>query len=909
MAHNHPYGVPQRGFGPTEGRFSEDFGRENPDGTPPYSPSMEESSLSLIRADRGADADEQEFIINKKELQLAAETAWFKDFLNRTPNAPFRKSFRAGSPLDKIAEDAPLIRIGVTFMGGADKPTVVDAELQRLQNIGTLDRTPEWKVYTGGSLLKRMDIGGNMEYRLRDDSAVIINAYQARTAGTAARSEWSHSRAVSRITDHDLTLTIDSARVDLLHALPPDPYRYDLVCTLIEVDMFSMQSLMENHRRIVRDGGRTLSTQQCLQILDTMINDVRRLCTRSPRLFRMSTRALIAQSADIRYGVDFDSQWIPISTSQGIRHLIHESAKYYLSLNDNPEDKETVRPKFLQMIVLLMSLINNKDLRSIKTTLELSFHLPGDRVDVELLIMKVLPLGAANPTVFLRGLEDAYNPRTKADSYEQHLLGGIWRRFHLSLARNGYLVPHATSPTGRQVQEFQTRLNLQNLNFDDGSDSDAGEPAPMPELTWMLGWGSDGVESSAVLKDLQHDTVLRLEEGDRNKNSIRSVNIVPHFDITADEKDQSLQVDALFTNHVTYRLHATLPDEISTMRKGDYTLVRATDGMVCTLEIRDETVNDNYISATKQVNYLIMKARTLLPEQRQSRVPFGRERPSAAGVPKLSVPSTAQKVWATIVPSDSGNNPDRVATAFKIDNKMVFQYDVLGEMTRIRGKLNATVARIEGELAKFKGPRGKTEAERRAIQQEFNDFGNILHDVKLELAEGERKRAVLSHPQHNQAVDPILKVVYPSFSQSVESRPSWAAYQTELLAADNKSLVAICARLTVTTVDPSPAATSVDLSPAEQTWRLSLKNCGFVLHVKPLSQGRREGPEIPKKDDTLLWMGFYLVLVRPVPEPSEGPKGFEVIAFYRVQSQEATPNTGAMYTNVESLRRRPVRLV
>ncbi|KAK3901280.1 hypothetical protein C8A05DRAFT_35030 [Staphylotrichum tortipilum] len=926
MARNEPFMRSNGALGPIDDRLSGDFDGDTPPGTAPYSPtgSVAGSSLSLVRAEKTANTDDQDFIINKKELQLAVETAWFKDFMNRSPDAPFRKSFRRASMQDRIVEGAPEIRIGITFMGGADKPTVVDAELKRLENIKKLERTPEWKVYTGGTLLKKIHVGGNLEYRMKDDSAAIIETYMVRTGRATPRQEprnQSPSRQSSKLIktniipgepisraliqtsrdDGDMTLTIDSTQVDLLHALPSDPTKYDLSCTLIEVDMFSMRGLMENYREIAQSGGRRLSTQECLQILDTMINDVRRLCTRSPRLFRMATRALIAQSNDIRYGVDFDSQWITITTSEGIRHLINQSAKYYLSLNDDPEEKATVRPKFLQMIVLLLSLINNRDLKSIKTTLESSFDLPGERPDVELLIMKVLPLGAANPTVFLRGLEDAYSPKTRASSYEYALLHEIWTGFQLTVAKKGYLVPHPTSTTGRHDLGQQTRINLQDLSLDDSdSDSDSESPTagPRRELTWMLGWGTAGIESSTVLKDLQHDTLLREEAGDGNKSSIRAVNVVPHLDITADEKDQNLQVEAVFTNQTAYRLDATMPDDISTMRKGDYALVRVTDKVGCTLEIREEVLNDHYISATKRMSFLISKAQSLFPERGKSRNPFGgRDGPSTTGLPQLSVPSTAQTVWATIYPSD-GSTPQRVATAFKIDNKMVFQYDVVGEMTRIRGKLNATIERVEAELRKFAGPRARTETERRQIQEAFNNFLHTLQEIKSELVHAEGKLRALNNFQHaEEAADPIVKVIYPSIAPPVESQPSWAPYQTDLFAEDNKSLLASCARLTVTSVQPSPA---------EQTVRLGFKDCAFALHVKPLSPAGRQGlPELPESGSTVMWMGYFIVLVREVPNVA---KGFEVVAFYRVQSQKACPG-GGKYSSAEDLRRRVARLV
>src|SRR5882757_11340147 len=128
-----------------------------------------------------------------------------------------------------------------------------------------------------------------------------------------------------------------------------------------------------------------------------MINDVRRLCIRSPRLFRMSTRAMIAQSTNTRYGVDYGSLFVTLTTSEGIRKLVEQSSSYYLSLNESKTDQVSVKPKFMQMLVMLLALLNNDDLKKTTKVLESTFQIPGDRESIELIIMKVLPLGAINP--------------------------------------------------------------------------------------------------------------------------------------------------------------------------------------------------------------------------------------------------------------------------------------------------------------------------------------------------------------------------------------------------------------------------------------------------------------------------------------------------------------------------------
>lgn len=80
--------------------------------------------------------------------------------------------------------------------------------------------------------------------------------------------------------------------------------RWDLEAVLIEVDQSSLMALISNYQRVIGRVGPDLPISETLTLLDTMIEDARRLCIRSPILFRMSTRTLITASQNTRYGVD-----------------------------------------------------------------------------------------------------------------------------------------------------------------------------------------------------------------------------------------------------------------------------------------------------------------------------------------------------------------------------------------------------------------------------------------------------------------------------------------------------------------------------------------------------------------------------------------------------------------------------
>lgn len=61
---------------------------------------------------------------------------------------------------------------------------------------------------------------------------------------------------------------------------------------------------MINYRHLISRGGPDMTFEETKELLEIMIEDARRLCTRSPILFRMSTRSTIINSVNTRFGVD-----------------------------------------------------------------------------------------------------------------------------------------------------------------------------------------------------------------------------------------------------------------------------------------------------------------------------------------------------------------------------------------------------------------------------------------------------------------------------------------------------------------------------------------------------------------------------------------------------------------------------
>jgi hypothetical protein len=203
-----------------------------------------------------------------------------------------------------------------------------------------------------------------------------------------------------------------------------------------------------------------------------MIEDARRLFTRSPILFRMSTRQHIISSRNTRYGVDTGNMFQTFATSSAIKTVISMSSSYFNSLKQYREaDQAKIRPRFLQMLVLLLSLINDgkflskylcegvnsvltgfnlDDLRALAEFLQKTYRITAERQHLELLILKVLPLSSINSSIFLTALVTAIERplahHGAANPSEQRVL---WDQFIQVLLGLNYVLPGTIDQLGR----------------------------------------------------------------------------------------------------------------------------------------------------------------------------------------------------------------------------------------------------------------------------------------------------------------------------------------------------------------------------------------------------------------------------------------------------------------------------
>jgi hypothetical protein len=862
---------------------------------PEIGPGQEESSIAksaMVTAEEAAIVLQyDQYIISLLEVQFPPPYIdWLKDF-ERNPDCSLKKSYRNGILQSEVDLSAPVVKIGITFMAGADKPSVTSAELSRVSDAQPFQKSPEWRVITAATLLKRLEIGDDLLIYEKDYSALTfqnlkqnerhIKSGKARRHDQASNQVEEAAQALERCNVQDRTLTIDSDEVKLIHGNVGFEHNFDITCTLIEIDMLSMGDLLVNYRTIVQGDGRKVSTKDVIAILDTMINDVRRLCCRSPRLFRMGTRSLIARSTDTRYGVDYGSHFATLMTSAGVRKLIQKSSAYYLSLNDSKTDQDYIRPKFLQMLVLLLSLLNDEDLKNISNVLESAFQLPADRPNLELLIMKVLPLASISSEVFLESLFDVYKPaEERKPSYAYSLQSKIWEELQQDLAEKGYIVPvpveslistGLTSNADEVAYDLGCELEALNL---DGAENVPSVVRDQNRLaSWRAPWPRDGVTMSTIFKYLQHDGLLR-EKVDSKRGTFRAMNDIPHLEITSEDQDNKLQ--ALFTNKVQYRLSANDPDFISNMMEGQYVLTSLDKDMSSNLEITHAILNEPLIDATKELNLLVQNIKHYLVgrAQRQS-ARQQNSAPSVASFAPVEEPTEAKWLWAEIV-SPTGER-QRVAEVFKMGKKVVYRDDILRDMNISLSKLDKAVKRFEKELGKFTVSHVADKSSRRQ-QQEVEKCDKTIVIIKQLMNDAEKKRAELQTLRRQYPEDPITKVIYPSFAQSNGGKPEWQRYQTQL-ARDKERLIVKSKKLTVASV----------YGGQDCIIELGFANSGVKLSVEPLTSGGvSDNGSGLSKGDTILWMGYYVVLVKPVDCVNSVPVkgGQSVLGYFRVRSQK-----------------------
>lgn len=680
-------------------------------------------------------------------------------------------------------------------------------------------------------------------------------------------------------------MTVDSDRIDVVDKNRDVSAEYDIVSTLIEIDMQSIMSLLGKFKEIISSGGRNVFLKDFIVFLDTMINDVRRLYCRSPTLFRMATRSIIAKSRDTRYGVDFGNVFATMTTSEGTRIFIERSIAFYTSLDESSTDQEIVRPKFLQMLVMLLALLNDSDLESIRGLLENTFKIPGNRKGIELLILKVLPLSSINSKVFMEDLLTACNHTINKDALKDPKLQiERWQQLQQDLANQGYILPVLTRQLAsddtfeddlealmarQELEDGDSYVSPRHSSYESANTSNGDLISQYPR-SWMAPWPQEsGIHDSTIFRHIQHCGKLK-KDGNFQQETVTAVNKIPYLDITSEDREN--EYVAIFANGAKLRVRAEDSEYISAMKKDKYTLKELQGNKIVDLEIEEDLLNEPIIEATKQHNYLVETINDFLGGRKEKKKNFFSKWPPSITLTRLEEPTEATRVWAELVPQ-SGDR-QLCAEAFKLGDRIVFREDILRSMNDTLSRLKTNIWRIEKAIPSYR-MRNADEEISRMQDSYIAKLTRSLDVIKTLRTDALFKRQeLLQREAIPLPADPIKSVIYTSFIQTSGEKPEWQQYVTRL-HSDRERLIVQSKKLKVENVT------------TREVMKLEFHGAKLTLTVQPLTPSslitHDEAPSPISDGDTVLWLGYYVVHVEPAPRMKNS---YIVQAYYRVLLQK-----------------------
>jgi hypothetical protein len=238
--------------------------------------------------------------------------------LEKKADSRQRRTYIEGVPSAELQENAPVLTVGLTFLRGADKPQVNRNEQNDMTGLGPDQRDATWRLNTAGSLLLQINITQDLQVVHSDQTAKVLERNRQRLRKGESLFAASRSQALSLRGKQYDAVNIDSDHVRIVNDLRAG--EWDLESTLIEIDGSSLNSLICNYRNLIARGGPDMTFQETKHLLETMIEDARRVCIRSPILFRMSTRAKIINSRNTRYGIDHGVMFRTLTSEPNIPH-------------------------------------------------------------------------------------------------------------------------------------------------------------------------------------------------------------------------------------------------------------------------------------------------------------------------------------------------------------------------------------------------------------------------------------------------------------------------------------------------------------------------------------------------------------------------------------------------------------
>lgn len=422
----------------------------------------------------------------------------------------------------------------------------------------------------------------------------------------------------------------------------------------------------------------------------------------------------------------------------------------------------------------------------------------------------------------------------------------------------------------QELEDGDSFSSPRNSAYDSGDMSNSHLISQYPK-SWMAPWPQEsGIRDSTIFRHIQHCGMLK-KEGNFQQETIKAVNYIPHLDITSEDREN--ECVAVFANGAKFRVQSDDPDKISAMKKDKYILKELEGNVIVDLDIEGDVLNEPFIEATKQHNYLVDKINEFLGGRKEKKGNFFRKGPSSISFTRLEEPVEATRVWAELVPQ-SGQR-QLCAEAFKLGDRIVFREDILRSMNDTLSRLKANIQRIEKAIPSNRQKNVDDDVSR--MQESYiNKLTEHLDAIKILQTDALSKRKeLLQHGSIPLPADLISSIIYTSFIQTSGEKPEWQQYVTRL-HSDRERLIVQSKKLKVDEV------TSVG------GMKLHFNNSKLVLAVQPLASSfssttSDEAPSPISNGNTVLWLGYYVAHVEPAPNMKNA---YIVQAYYRVLSQK-----------------------
>lgn len=201
--------------------------------------------------------------------------------LEKRRDQPVRRTYVQGQLCaDGVIDGAVVIKVGITFLPGVDKPEVNRLEQFDVTGKEPYQRDDMWRVNTAATLLSVFDVDKQLSVIQSDQTAVIAERARQRRApkvdSFVSNGSSLSKDVLSRFKSHHDAVTIGSNEVRIMDDLRVG--NWDVSSTLIEVDGRSLISLMVHYRKLILKAGPDPSFEVTREVLETMIEDARRLC-------------------------------------------------------------------------------------------------------------------------------------------------------------------------------------------------------------------------------------------------------------------------------------------------------------------------------------------------------------------------------------------------------------------------------------------------------------------------------------------------------------------------------------------------------------------------------------------------------------------------------------------------------